>query len=152
MLGEEVSEMTVLLTRVESHGPAAVDARRPGRLARAVGCLFLWTSGIHLGIVAADTGFYRPFADGALPLVRDAWADVFMAAPVFWGLAVALGELLIGLTTLRGGRWTVLGLTGAIAFHLCLMLFGFGFWLWSVPVLALLVPLLRREARRAAGT
>jgi hypothetical protein len=144
--------MTALLTRVESPGPAAVGARRPGRLARAVGCLFLWTSRIHVGIVAADTGFYRPSADGALPLVRDAWADVFMATPVFWGLAVALGELVIGLTTLRGGRWTVLGLTGAIAFHLCLMLFGFGFWLWSVPVLALLVPLLRREARRADGT
>jgi len=120
------------------------------RLARTLGFLFLWTSGIHIGIVAADTEFYRSFADDALPVVRDAWSDVFMAAPVFWGLAVALGELLIALATLRGGRWTLLGLSGAIGFHLCLMLFGWGFWLWSVPMLAVLVLGVAREARRGS--
>ena len=41
-----------------------------------VGCFFLFTSGVHLGIVAADTGFYRPFADEALfAFVRDGWRD-----------------------------------------------------------------------------
>ena len=39
-------------------------------------------------------------------------------------------------------------------FHLGLMLFGWGFWFWSVPMLALLVRLLRYDfAKRheAAG-
>jgi hypothetical protein len=133
----------------DGHAPvnATGSGAPPRRLARTVGYLFLWTSGIHLGIVAADTEFYRSFADAALPVVRDAWSDVFMASPVFWGLAVALGELLIGLATLRGGRWTRLGLSGAIGFHLCLMLFGWGFWLWSVPMLAVLVLAVAHEAR-----
>lgn len=120
---------------------------RPSRLCRTVGCLFLWTSGIHVGIVAADPEAYRSFADGALPVIREAWSGVFMASPVAWGLAVALGELLIGLATLRSGRWTLLGLYGAIGFHLCLMLFGWGFWLWSLPALGVLVPGVVREAR-----
>jgi hypothetical protein len=114
---------------------------------RLVGWLFLWTSGIHVGIVAADTETYRAFADGALPFVRDAWADVFMAHPALWGLAVALGELLIGLGTLAGGRWTRFGLLGAVGFHLCLLLFGWGFLVWVVPALAVLLPMLRREWR-----
>lgn len=126
------------------------DRARPSRFSRSVGHLFLWTSGVHVGIVAADTEFYRAFADGALPVVREAWSAVFMASPVLWGLAVALGELLIGAATLRGGRWTQFGLFGAIGFHLCLMLFGWGFWLWSLPMLALLVRSVVREARRAA--
>lgn len=122
-------------------------ARRPLPLTRAVGCFFLWTSGIHVGIVAAGTDYYRPFADGAVPFVRTAWADVFMATPALWGLAVALGELAIGLLTLRGGRWTELGLTGAVLFHLCLLLFGWGLALWVVPALSVLLPLLARERR-----
>jgi hypothetical protein len=32
-----------------------------------------------------------------------------------------------------------------IAFHLLLMLFGFGIWLWSVPVLLLLTPVAVRD-------
>jgi hypothetical protein len=36
-----------------------------------------------------------------------------------------------------------LGLLAAVAFHLGLMLFGWGFWCWSVPMLAMLVALLR---------
>lgn len=87
--------------------------------------------GVHLGIVAADTGFYRHFADGALfSFVRHGWADVFMVTPVFWGLCLALG---------------------VIAFHVLLMLFGFGFWLWCVPALCLLVPLARKDWPRLAG-
>lgn len=126
------------------------DEARPSRLSRSVGQLFLWTSGVHVGIVVADTEVYRAFADGALPVVREAWSGVFMASPVLWGLAVALGEALIGLATLLGGRWTRLGLYGAIGFHLCLMLFGWGFWLWSLPMLAVLVLGVVREERRAA--
>jgi hypothetical protein len=108
--------------------------------------MFLVTAGIHIGIVGADAQQYRHFADGALPLVRTAWRDVFIANPSAWGLAVAAGELLIGIAILVGGRWIRLGLVGAIGFHVALMLFGFGFWVWILPMLVLLVALWPRSA------
>lgn len=111
------------------------------RLRRFVGGFFVWTSGIHVGIVASGTEFYRPFADGAVvAAVRHAWREVFMAAPVGWGLALAAGELALGLLLLRGGTAAKLGWSGVIAFHLLLVLFGWGFLLWSGPALAFLVP------------
>jgi hypothetical protein len=35
-----------------------------------------------------------------------------------------------------------------IVFHLALMLFGWGFWLWSAPALALIVPLALADGLR----
>jgi len=117
---------------------------RPGASAvvrRVVGGFFLCSAGVHLGIVAADAQTYRGFADDALlALVRSGWSDVFMSAPELWGLAVFAGEALIGTLLLVGGRAARIGWVAAILFHLLLMLFGFGFWLWCVPALALLVP------------
>lgn len=123
------------------------DAHTAPRLGRSlVGGLFLLTGGIHLGIVAADTAFHRSFADQALfPFVRNGWSDVFMATPVFWGLCVFAGETALGTMLLIGGRTAKLGWIGVLVFHALLMLFGFGFWLWSVPALAVLVPLALRD-------
>lgn len=120
------------------------------RLTRTlVGCFYLFTGGIHVGIVAAGPGFYRHFADGALfGLVSSLWRDVFMAHPAAWGLALAAGETVLGLLLLRGGAWARAGWAGVIAFHLALMVFGWGFWLWSVPALSLLVPAASRDLRR----
>jgi hypothetical protein len=70
-----------------------------------------------------------------------------MAHPAVCGLALALGELAIGVLILLGGRFARYGLLGAIAFHVALLLFGWGLLLWSVPALLLLVPLYRREIR-----
>ncbi|WP_233283140.1 hypothetical protein [Prescottella equi] len=118
-------------------------------LRRLVGGLFVFTAGIHVGIVAADPELYRPFADRTyLALVRTAWRDVFMAHPVGWGLVVAAGELAIGVLTLAGGRWTRIGLIGAIVFHVALMMFGWGYWIWSVPMLVVLGYLLRENLRQ----
>ena len=51
-----------------------------------VGWVFLWASGIHVGIVTADTSFYGSFAAKALvAFVEWAWRDVFMAQPRLWG-------------------------------------------------------------------
>jgi hypothetical protein len=52
-------------------------------------------------------------------------------------------EVAVGLLILAGGPRARLGLLAAVAFHLGLMLFGWGFWCWSVPMLAMLVALLR---------
>jgi hypothetical protein len=107
-----------------------------------VGAFFVWTAGIHVGIVAADTSFYRHFADGALvPGVQEVWRTVFLADPVAWGLATAAGEAALGLLLLFGSRGArLLGWSGVIGFHVALMVFGWGFWVWSLPALALLVP------------
>lgn len=121
---------------------------RPGRGAgraavtrQIVGAFFVSMGGVHIGIVAADAGFYRPFADAALlPFVRTGWLEVFMAHPAVWGLLVAAGETVLGAMLLRGGRWALPGWVGVIGFHLALMLFGGGVWLWCVPALAFLVP------------
>ena len=127
------------------HAPAQQRAG-VGRGRRLVGGLFLVTGGIHLGIVAADTEYYRPFGDRALfGFVRTGWAEVFMAHPVFWGLMMALGEITLGVLLLAGGRPARVGWVGVIAFHVLLMLFGFGFWLWCLPALAILVTLARRD-------
>jgi hypothetical protein len=129
---------------------AAVDDAWRGR--SIIGCFFLVTGGVHLGIVAADTDFYRPFADEALfGFVRSGWRDVFMSAPAAWGLAVCAGELAIGMLLLTHGPTAQLGWCGAIAFHVLLMLFGFGFWLWCVPALLLLVSLAIRDWPRLSS-
>jgi len=124
-------------------------AERTGRPGRIVGGFFLFTGGIHLGIVAAGPEFYRNFADEALlPVITSAWQDVFMANPYVWGLALSLGQVALGLLLLLGGSWATIGWAGVIAFHLGLMLFGWGYWLWSVPALAFLVPSASAHWRR----
>lgn len=128
-----------------STGPGAVRRRH------FVGGFFLFTAGIHVGIVGADPEYYRPFGDeAALDVVRTAWAEVFMAEPAAWGLAVAAGELLLGLLLLLGHRWARVGWAGVIGFHLALSLFGWGFLLWTVPALAFLVPAARADWRHLA--
>lgn len=133
-------------------------ARLDGRI---VGMFFLWTSGIHAGIVAADPQFYRHFADTSyLGFVRDGWTDIVMAHPAIWGLLLTAGEAALGALLLVGGRPAKLGWIGVVSFHVLLMLFGFGFWLWAVPALTVLIPLLGRDwpglskptSRRAVAT
>ena len=74
-----------------------------------------------------------------MPGVLTAWRDIFMAHPAFWGLVVSFFELGIGAALLSGGRLARVGLVGAVAFHVALMTFGWGFWIWSVPSLLLLL-------------
>ena len=59
-----------------------------------------------------------------------------MAHPVTWILLLAAGEVAVGLLLLRGGPTARVGWTGVLAFHVPPMSFGFGFWLWSIPVLS----------------
>ena len=118
--------------------------RIPGRA--VVGAFFLWTSGVHLGIVAADPRLYRHFADaGLFPFVRSGWDTIVMRDPVVWGLLLMVGEAALGALLLVGGRAAGWGWYGVIAFHLLLMLFGVGFWLWCLPALGVLFVLARRD-------
>jgi hypothetical protein len=111
-----------------------------------VGGFFLTMGGVHVGLVSADTDVYRRFADEALfGFVRDGWQDIFMAQPALFGLLLAAGEITLGVLLLRGGRAATVGWAGVVAFHLLLMLFGLGIWVWCLPALALLVLLARRD-------
>jgi hypothetical protein len=123
------------------------------RVARhVVGGLYLVTAGINVGLVVADPSVYGDFADESfLPVVPRLWQDVVMAAPTFWFLLLAAGELLLGVLLLLGGRAARAGWVGVVVFHLLLMLFGLGFWFWSVPALALLVPAARADWPHLAG-
>jgi len=101
----------------------------------------LWTSGVHVGIVAAGPDLYRHFADGALPPgLAGVWASTYMTHAAVAGVVVAMGEAALALLLLLGSRsWRLAGWIGTIAFHVALMCFGWGFWLWCVPALAFLV-------------
>lgn len=128
--------------------PAAVPSgrTRASAVRRFVGGFYLVSGGVNAGIVVADPETYRTFADESFwPFVTDAWQSVVMAHPVAWILALAAGEVTLGLLLLRGGAAAKVGWAGVIAFHVLLMSFGFGFWLWCVPALLLLVPVARAD-------
>jgi hypothetical protein len=113
-----------------------------------LGGFFLAMSGIHVGILSADPTTYEPFAEQALfSFVRDGWTDVFMAHPRIWALLLAVGEATIGTCLLIGGRVARAGWVLAIAFHVLLMLFGFGIWLYAIPALSVLVRGARHDWR-----
>ena len=122
--------------------PTGPQDRRRARcpaVTTAAGGFYLVMGGIHVGIVAADPQIYRPFADDALfGFVRSGWGDIFMAHPAVWGLQLALGEISLGVLLLLGGAPARWGWLGIITFQVLLMLFGWGFWLWSLPALAVL--------------
>jgi len=117
---------------------------------RAIGGLYLCCAGLNAGLVLADPEVYREFAASSyLPFVRSGWDEVVMAHPTAWILLLSLGEVVIGSLLLSSsGRAIRVGWTAVIAFQALLMLVGFGFWLWSIPALALVVPLARHDVRR----
>ena len=130
------TDMT-LATRSERDHPRA---RRVRKIRRFVGGFYLTMAGINAGLVFADPGSYQHFADGAyLDFVTEQWNVIVMANPTFWGSLLAAGEILLGVLLLSGGSAVRVGRVGVIAFHVLLMLFGPGTWLWCIPALAVLV-------------
>jgi hypothetical protein len=113
---------------------------------RVVGGFFVAMGAIHLGIVSTDAQAYRHFADhGLFPFVRDEWREIVMAHPAVWGLLLMAGEITLGILLLVGGRAARWGWVGVITFHVLLMLFGFGVWLWSIPAIVILCALAYRD-------
>ena len=90
-------------------------ARHPGLARRVVGGFYLSMGGVHVGIIAVDPTVYRSFADAAyLSFVRTGWNEIFMADPRMWGLALTLGETLLGtalLVPLARADWQCLSTT-----------------------------------------
>ena len=100
------------------------EERRCGRdrfVRKITGGLFLYTGGVHLGIVAAGPELYGAFANEALfPFIDALCRGVFMVNPWAWGLALSFGEAVLGVLLLLGGRWAGAGWAGVIVFHLAL--------------------------------
>lgn len=134
------------------HHVAAARRNPPGRTS-ALGGFFLCMGGVHIGIASTDPQTYAPFADQALfGFVRAGWSEVFMAHPTVWGLLLAAGETTIGALLLWGGPAARAGWVAAIGFQVLLGLFGWGFWLWSVPATAVLVWAGSLDWARLAGS
>jgi len=113
---------------------------------------------LYLGAGAGVNAFfllrgddYAKFADGAyIGFVRHTWHTVVVPHHTAWiGLLITF-ELAVGVLALMEGRRTQLAYGGAIAFHVALLSFGWGFYAWSLPMLAALTTLLRAERRAAA--
>src|SRR3954447_15537116 len=124
------ADQTRGMTIAARSGPSPADMLAVPRIPiigrRVVAALFLWSGGIHVGLLSADPEIYRRFADRALfPFVRDGWAEVFMAQPRAWALALAFAETVTGILLLTRGRAVAAGWVGVIVFHVLLLLFGF---------------------------
>jgi hypothetical protein len=103
--------------------------------------LFATGSAIHVVLALTNPQSYDGFADMAFfNWTTDAWQNVFMAHPTLWALALAAGELTVAVLLVQHRR---LGYVAVVLFHLALMLFGWGLWLWCVPALAFALPATR---------
>lgn len=99
----------------------------------------------------ADGTSYTGFADGSpVAFVTDRWQSLVVPHHhLFIGLLIA-GEALFGVLVLVPGRARDLALAALVAFNLTLIVFGWGFAIWGVPVATGL--LLLRRADRARRT
>jgi hypothetical protein len=125
------------------------DAVRQGRL--AVGALFIVAgAAVNAFLVVRDPDSYAKFAEASyLPFVRHTWATLVVPHTTAWITLLIAFELAVGALALLGDWKTRLGYAAAMGFHIALLTFGFGFYLWSVPMLAALTTLSRAEGRKS---
>lgn len=142
MIAWPVLGLTTLVAGVMAHRhPRAVLVGR-----WALGILYV-LAGALVNLVYLTTGTdYADFADASfLPFVRDTWASVVAPNQELWIGLLIVFEALVGVLVVAGGRRTQLGMVLVMAFHVALMLFGWFFWAWSVPMLVAVGLLLRAE-------
>jgi len=127
----------------------SAPARRRARFALA--WLYIGAGAlVNLGLLLSGAD-YADFAKGSyIPFVRDTWNSLVVPhQAVFIPILIAF-EVVVGLLAIRGGRSTRVALVGAIGFHVGLLAFGWGFYVWSVPMLFALAMLLRADIRETA--
>ena len=111
-----------------------------------IGAFYLVMAGINIGIVIADSSTYRHFADeGLFVFVRGGWRDIVMAHPPLWIGLLAAGEIAMGLAFLASKPWQRAAYAAAIVFHVALMAFGWGVWVWAVPAICVLTAAMRHD-------
>ena len=115
--------------------------------ARGFAGLFLLASLTNIVLVSRSATAYDSFADGSyLPFVTHIWRSVFVPNVYVFIALLAGFEATVGVLMLPR-RTRRLAIACAIAFNVALMLFGWGFWLWSPPVIVLLGYFWRRAGR-----
>jgi hypothetical protein len=120
------------------------DARRAGRIAMAL--LYIPAGALVNAVFIVRGDDYANFADGAyLAFVRHTWHTLVVPNHHWFIWALIAFEFAVGVLALVGGRATQLAYALVIAFHVGLMSFGFGFWLWALPMIAATAALLRAE-------
>ena len=93
---------------------------------------------------------YAAFADGSyIPFVRETWRAVVAPNHMIFIPLLILFEATVGVLLLVVGRWAQLGLVSAIGFHVALVTFGWGYYLWSIPMILAMLLLLRAQRRSA---
>jgi hypothetical protein len=119
-------------------------AARTGRL--AVAALYLG-AGALVNVAFLATGEdYAKFADSAyISFVRDTWRSVVVPNHHLFVSLLVVFEAAVGVLVLSGGKRAQLGLVAAIAFHIALLAFGWGFYAWSLPMIGALSLILHAE-------
>ena len=127
------------------HHPAALGFGR-----HAVAVLYLGAGATVNAFFVLRGDDYADFANGAyVPFVRDTWRSVVVPHHDVWISLLIVFELAVGVLALLGGRRTQVAYAAAIVFHIALLSFGWGFYLWSLPMVWALSTLLRGELRAA---
>jgi len=121
----------------------------------ALGALFLGAGAAVNALFLLTGTDYGGFADASyLPFVRTTWRSIVAPNQELWiGLLVAF-EAVAGLLVLAGGRRAEVGMIAMLGFHVALLSFGWGFYAWSLPMLAAIALLLvaqRAQSRRPAS-
>ncbi len=148
--------MSPTATGRPSHGARRwAAAWRSGAIRRAgeifFGVLFILAGAANLALVSVSSLSYSSFADSALfGFVRDDWRSVVVPHLTALIPLLAVFEFCTGVLILAGGALALSGITAAIGFHVALLLFGWAFWFYCVPMLVLLCLQLRGELRSLA--
>lgn len=119
---------------------APLRHRDPARWwARTFGGLFLAGAVTHIILVTTRPGSYGSFADGSWwPFITHAWRSVLLPGVHYLIPLLVVFEAATGLLILSRA-YRRIGIGAAIAFNAALILFGWGFCLWSIPVVGLLL-------------
>lgn len=115
----------------------------------AVSALWLVGGALANVVMLVDGSTYTKFASGSeIGFVRDTWESLVVPHHhVFIGLLIA-GEALAGALVLVPGRVRQGTLLALIAFNATLVVFGWAFAGWAVPLVTGLALLLRAERLR----
>jgi hypothetical protein len=107
--------------------------------ARVFGGMFLAGAATHVILVTTRPSSYGSFADGSWwPFIAHTWRSVLLPNVHVLIPLLVIYEAAVGLLILSRAHRRA-GIAAAIAFNAALILFGWGFCLWSVPVIVLLL-------------
>jgi hypothetical protein len=119
-------------------------ATRTGQL--GVAALYLGAGALVNAMFLATGENYAGFADGAyIPFVRDTWRD--LVVPNHY-LFISLLIIFVAAVGVAGGKRAQVSLAAANAFHVARLSFGWGFYVWSIPMIRALSLLLRAEQQQ----